>query len=370
MSNILFFTFNELIASNGISKKIKYQKKAIENNGNRVYLMYIQKENTNISLYIDKEKIVSYKYNFLWTFKILSLEQPILNFIKKYNIDCIYVRYTQFASPSICNLFKRIQAIDVNTILEIPTYPYDCEFKGTKKILGIWEKFWRKRLAKHINSIVTFTQIKYIWKIPTLQIKNGVDFSEIVLKRKNEVIQYKVELIAVAGIAFWHGFDRIIEGLHHYYNNKVNNKIEVHLNIIGKGDINVYNSLVDLVNKYSLNDYVTFYGEMYGKALDELFETADIAIGCLGCHRKNIKEVSSLKNVEYAARGIPFIYSEINKDFDNKPYVKKEKPDDSPINIMELVEWRKNLVIEPIEIRNTIVDSLSWEKQMDTVFNR
>ena len=92
-----------------------------------------------------------------------------------------------------------------------------------------------------------------------------------------------------------------------------------------------------------------------------------MAVGCLGCHRKKIKEISSLKNVEYAARGIPFIYSEINRDFDEMPYVKKEVPDDSPINICNLIDWRKNVSLQPIEIRNTIVNSLSWTSQMKRV---
>ena len=126
-------------------------------------------------------------------------------------------------------------------------------------------------------------------------------------------------------------------------------------------------SVFNLVKKYNLRDYISFYGEQYGKSLDALFETADLAIGCLGCHRKKIKEISSLKNVEYAARGIPFIYSEQNLDFDNMPYVKKELPDDSPINIQELVEWRKKVNIQPSEIRCTVEPALSWEQQMKKV---
>ena len=49
------------------------------------------------------------------------------------------------------------------------------------------------------------------------------------------------------------------------------------------------------------------------------------------------------------------------------PYVKKEVPDDSPINICNLIDWRKNVSLQPIEIRNTIVNSLSWTSQMKRV---
>lgn len=368
MNDVLLFTFNELKASNGISKKIEYQKSALEKNGCKVHLMYIKREGNQILLYINEKLIASYCYNVFWLLKMLSF-QCILSYIKENRIGYIYVRYIQFASFSINRLFKKFRCRNIKILLEIPTYPYDSEFKGFKMgLLLIWEKMWRKVLAKYLDYIVTYTQLDTIWGKPTIKIKNGVDFSKIKVREKNSPITNNVELIAVAGISFWHGFDRIIEGLYLYYQNR-KDTINVHLNIVGKGDINVYNSLVNLVDKYKLTKHVDFCGNQFGEALDVLFETADIAIGCLGCHRKNVKEVSSLKNVEYAARGIPFIYSEINRDFDNMVYIKKEPADDSPINIEELINWRKELSIQPRDICNTVKNILSWEEQMRIVQN-
>ncbi len=37
----------------------------------------------------------------------------------------------------------------------------------------------------------------------------------------------------------------------------------------------------------------------------------------------DIFKIKTLKNREYAARGIPFIYSEIDDDFENMPYIIK-----------------------------------------------
>ena len=71
--------------------------------------------------------------------------------------------------------------------------------------------------------------------------------------------------------------------------------------------------------------------------------------------------------MEYAARGIPFVYSEQSPDFDDMPYIKKELPDDSPINISELIEWRKQINIPPSEIRCTVEPALSWEQQMKII---
>ena len=367
MRNVLFFTFNELLASNGISKKIVYQKNALEKNGCKVHLMYVKAVDSYINLYIDSQLISSYRCNTFWRFKIVSLWK-IWKYVEESKIEYIYVRYTQFASFAVNRLFKYLKKNNIKVVLEIPTYPYDAEFRGAKmRIFLLWEKLWRMKLRSNLDYIITYTQLDTIWKCPTIKIRNGVDFSKIPLRHENKYINDRIELIAVATISFWHGFDRIIEGLNLYYQNITDDDVDVYLNIVGKGDISVYNSLVNLVGKYHLSDYVTFCGEQYGEELDKLFENADIAIGCLGCHRKNVMEVKSLKNVEYAARGIPFIYSEINDDFDSMKYVKKMSSDDSPINIQDLIVWRKNLCIQPQVIRDSIVEDLSWEKQMQIV---
>ena len=365
--NILFFTFHELQISNGVSKKILYQKKALEKNGNKVFLVHIKKEKNDISLYIEDRKIATFHNKYLWLFNLYLLNQSVLPFVKEHNIKHIYIRYTFFASPFTILLLRHLKSLGAKIVLEIPSYPYDKEFKTFKqKIFLSWEKCWRLQLAKKVDSIVTFSQCNSIWGRSTLKIKNGIDFSKIPIRLENKVIANNFTIITVANIAFWHGIDRIIEGLNLYYHHN-NANIKVYLKIIGKGDTRTYDSLISLVRKYELGEYVSFCGEQYGESLDNFFESADLAIGCLGCHRKKIKEISSLKNVEYAARGIPFVYSEQSPDFDDMPYIKKELPDDSPINISELIEWRKQINIPPSEIRCTVEPALSWEQQMKII---
>ena len=48
-----------------------------------------------------------------------------------------------------------------------------------------------------------------------------------------------------------------------------------------------------------------------GEELNELFNRADFAIGSLGRHRSGIYNIKTLKNREYAARGLAFMYSEM-----------------------------------------------------------
>jgi hypothetical protein len=73
-----------------------------------------------------------------------------------------------------------------------------------------------------------------------------------------------------------------------------------------------------------------------------------------------------LKNREYATRGIPFIYSEIDSDFEDMPYIVKAKPDESPIDIQEILDFLENHHFDSSEIRKT-VENLSWKIQMKRV---
>ena len=115
-----------------------------------------------------------------------------------------------------------------------------------------------------------------------------------------------------------------------------------------------------------MEDYVILYGKKHGKVLDAIFDWCDFGVGSLGRHRVGIQKIKTLKNREYAARGIPFIYSETDSDFDNKPYVLKVPADNSAININDVIDFYRKQSMSPQEIRDSIKD-LSWENQMRIV---
>ena len=91
-----------------------------------------------------------------------------------------------------------------------------------------------------------------------------------------------------------------------------------------------------------------------------------MAIGSLARHRSGITNIKTLKNREYAARGLSFIYSEQDSDFEDKPYILKVPADESPIEVNKKIEFYKKLNTIPLEIRSSIL-SLSWEAQMNKV---
>ncbi|NCU32622.1 MAG: glycosyltransferase family 1 protein [Candidatus Moranbacteria bacterium] len=221
----------------------------------------------------------------------------------------------------------------------------------------------RKRMAKYIHKIVTFSDDDFIFGRPTIKISNGIDFNSIPLKQPQTVLNEELHLIAVATIHPWHGFDRAIKGLIEYY--QMSQKRKVFLHIIGAGVPAVLDAYHELVaNHETLKDYIHFYGPLFGKELDDLFNQCQMGIGSLARHRSGITNLRSLKNREYAARGIPFVYSENDYDFEERPYVLKVPADETNISIKDLIRFYDSVKLTPQEIRNSIDPELSWEKQM------
>ena len=107
---------------------------------------------------------------------------------------------------------------------------------------------------------------------------------------------------------------------------------------------------------------------MHGQELDELFEECDFAIGSLARHRSKITHIKTLKNREYAARGIPFIYSEIDEDFETMPYILKAPADESAVDINHIISFINESRLIPHEIRDSI-KPLSWNVQLKLVLD-
>ena len=52
------------------------------------------------------------------------------------------------------------------------------------------------------------------------------------------------------------------------------------------------------------------------------------------------------------------------------PYVLKVKADDSAINISNIIDFLTKFNMTPVEIRNTILNKLSWDIQMKEVMDK
>lgn len=367
----LYITFRPLIDGDGISKKVKAQHQAFIKNGLDMELSYLSVDNGIRSYIIGEDKLIlgnkliaKLKHNLLYSL----LYDKLVKHIKKNNIEFIYIRYTSDASPSYIKFLKKIKSLGVIIFIEIPTYPYDGEINATNYYQSFnieREKHYRKQLYKVVDRIVTFSSDDEIYRIKCINISNAIDFNAIELREESPTHDY-VKFIAVAALVYWHGYDRIIEAIGEYYKNWDDSKRVIYIDILGGGGGGAYSSLLNQIEKLNLGKYVKLHGVKIDKELTELFKDADIGIGSLGRHRNGIFQMKALKNVEYAARGIPFIYSETNPDFEDKEYIYKVAADESPIDITKILEDFDYRKFVPQSIRNSVAH-LSWENQMGIV---
>lgn len=372
MKRVLFLSFSGYSEHNGISKKKLAQIKGLKecgcdvtncyytvdlDSGHRVWM-------TNESVLVDLGTGIRAKIK-----KRINYD-PILTYIKQERVSFVYMRSEHNASPFLICFAKQVRQNGIKIVMEIPTYPYDQEYSTFKgKYLLFVDKIFRKSLAKQLDAIVTFSNEPEIFGQRTIRISNGIDFNSIKLQQHRSHISSEIHLIAVAEIHYWHGFDRIVAGLADYYKSDRHNVGEVYLHIVGgfSGE-RERAEIVPLIIENQLENHVFLHGRLFGTALDDLFDRVDIGIGSLGRHRSHITHIKTLKNREYAARGIPFIYSEIDEDFEEMPYIMKVPADDSPISIERLVEFHDHVIMTAGEIRET-VQHLAWKNQMQKVIH-
>lgn len=365
MKKVLFLIFHGFDPNNGISKKISYQVDALAQCGLEVHLCYMD-EKDNKKRIIDHEVIADYGKGFLSKIRKRTEFSSISNYVKDHHIDLVYIRSNHNANLFTINMVKKMKAYGAKVVMEIPTYPYDTEYEAQGISRQIFQdKIFRNQLAKNLDAIVTFSDYDRIFGQRTIKISNGIDFDSVKMKTTINDTSKELNLIGVAEIHEWHGFDRLVKGLANYYSKPQEYIVRFH--VVGyffSSDIE--NEFKSIIAKNHMEDYVILYGKKHGEELDQIFEKCDFGVGSLGRHRVGIDKIKTLKNREYAARGIPFIYSETDSDFDNKPYVLKGPADESPANIQDIIDFYKKNSMSPQQIRESIKE-LSWKHQMGHV---
>jgi len=365
----IFIVFHALAEYSGITKKIRSQVKALNDCGVEAELCYLGWDEFGNQVRWVGDKVQKnfgggIKAKIEKRFEYNSLYQYIID----NNISLVYMRSLINAEPFIISFAKKLRRKGVKVVMEIPTFPYDHEGKELplpNKIRFNINKLFRYSQAKNLDAIITFSDYDRIFNQRTIKISNGVDFDSLPLKKTYRKTPEVLELLVVAELHYWHGVDRAISGINEYV--KLNHNQRVHLNIVGKPERASGFALKQQVEELGLNEYISFLGPLSGEELDKVFEKTDFGIGSLARHRSNITKIKTLKNREYAARGLGFVYSEIDEDFEEMPYIIKAPADETPLNISSIVEFYKNHNLNPIDIRKTIEPNLSWKNQMQKV---
>lgn len=265
---------------------------------------------------------------------------PFTNVWPYWSVDCIQNNdfdFMYFRRPSAINkpcleFLKNVKKNNKKVIMEIPTYPYDDEYVGIKKLLQLKDKHNRVKINGLVDRIVVVGyghDLPELWGVPVIQIDNGCDMTAFKVKRENEDYK-KVTLICVAMFSFWHGYERLIRGLSHYRNEGGKTKYR----ILFVGDGPELDSYKVITNSLNLESDIEFLGTLSGDDLDSAYNRADIAVGSLGLYKKNIDTCSTLKASEAFAKGMPIIIgNHINKlEDDNFKYYLEFENDESDID--------------------------------------
>lgn len=291
--------------------------------------------------------------------------------------DFIYVRRT-VADRAYVDFFEEIKKrySKCKIIVEIFTYPYDRDdfMKWNAWPFWIKEHIYRNKLRESIDRFVTYSNDKEIFGIQTIVTQNGIDLNKII-KVGGEYKKNKITLIAVAYMQRHHGYERIIEGLRRYYQQK-NNRYVVEFRLVGDGPEKM--KYQKLTERYHLQEYIKFYPTMSGEELEHIYDECDFALASFGMYKLGYTgKLSALKTREYLAKGMPIITGcKIDVLEDDYFYVKNFSNDQTVVNVSEIVDFYEKIIcknekkmITADEIRKFAEKTVGMEKVMQPIMD-
>ena len=252
--------------------------------------------------------------------------------------EYLYIREPYY-DDSFVRYLKSIKRHNksVKIILEIPTYPPQPKNWSLSVIAySMKDKVCGPKAARFIDAFVNFYGYKTIWGRPCICTLNGYEFDQVKLPYR--IKNTKITLLSVAITAYWHGYDRVIKGLHNYYSNGGKENFIYHM--VGS----ILPEHQQMIREYRLDSHVIMHGKLYGTALDALFQESFLGVDVLGGHRKNYKVSSSLKSREYGAWGMPIITSSPIDYLPKDSHYQFIAPyDDSPLDFEAIARYYHEL---------------------------
>ncbi len=355
--------------SDGVVKKILQQVNTLKKQGYEVdYTSYFDNEKS-IYLNSNEETILLGKVKFV---KGIELQCIIKKYLKGKVYDWIYVRRMGRIDPWGEAILKLLYEQNSKILYELPTYPYEMLSKDIASKIDIEiDKIYRRRLKKYVERIITYSQHRYIFEIPTINIMNGIDVDGIEII-KNEKRDAKIHLLAVALMQPSHGYERIIKGMARYVERGGN---KIHIHFVGEGPEKC--SYQKLVEELGLSDKIEFKTFLSGKELDEMYELADMTLIDFGAYKQGIHLTSALKSRESLAKGLPMITACKIDICEMVPfeYILEFSNDDSDIDMFEVENFYnkimrgKNKTEIAEEIRMYAKQNVDMSKTMQPVID-
>jgi glycosyltransferase involved in cell wall biosynthesis len=371
MAKILFYCPVDLQNSHnsGVAKKVMAQCKAFRRLGHEVDLLNFHQEGVMVNGKIaHRFSGNNYRYNFYVGFNRESARaiDP-----RQYNL--VYIRNNRgcFALPAFLGHMQR-ENPGAHLVVEIPTYPFGTEtVSWPVRIVSMLDEMWAyRRFSRYLRLIVNVNEYTEIFGVEALSIVNGVDLEGIVPAGPAVSRPGELSLLAVANLTPAHGYDRLLQGLGQYVAAGGHTKVTFH--VAGGGDEGT--RLAQMAQDLGIADSVVFHGHCSGKALDELYESCDMAVATMGIHRLGLTEASPLKVREYCAKGRPFVLGYRDSGLpENFPFAFQAPSDESPIDIAALIDFYEKLKTRQPdfrrEIRSFAEHNMTWESQLKRVLD-
>lgn len=263
-----------------------------------LYLFSLDKEDDELTYYVDFAE--SCKKVFVAKSKFISLYE-ILNIVRQYKINIIHANGLR---PNLL-VFLIKQFIDVKTIANIHSEE-DKDFllsrgkiKGTlgyKLNLFLYKNFdsivaVSKHTKNYLHSKIHHNNIKVIY--------NGIEVNTKHYKNSKKKGSQNIKIGIAGKLIPIKRFEQMVETMNILVNKLGYNNIE--LLIAGSGPLE--SELIEMVNKYRLDDCVYFYGHLNN--IDELYKSIDMLV------IPSESEGFSLVSIEAQSFNVPVIVSNI-----------------------------------------------------------
>lgn len=294
----------------------------------------------------------------------------VLRSLRRQKYDYAYMRHCPIGLKGF-RMLRRLHKSGCKTAVEIPSWPLENERQKSlpRRLYWAYSQFWWKRAAKYVSLFALIgAPADSCMGRPAVNIDNGVDVEAIPLRVHQPAEDGRLHFLAVAAMARWHGFDRIIEGVAQLPQEA---RRQVIVDMVGSEGDGSLARWQQLVQDRGLEEQILFHGYQTGDALDALFAGADVGVCSLGLHRNGYQVASHLKLREYAARGLPFLYSAGDPSLPEKTdFCLKIPADDSPVPMEEAMTFARQMRSQPRiprQMRAYAQQHMSWEKPMRTV---
>lgn len=350
--------------------KMRYQADALRSLGFELTTVVGREE----GVVLDGARVLSYRWTGGRPKRVLNHYAAFWKLVARAcpadKYDVIYLRHPG-ANPAMLAFlgWMKTRNPKLRIVLEVASYPLHGEAESlAQKLIVASDATLSRLLSKFVDYVVTFGGQQEIYGIPCIPSSNGVDVEALPMRHTPDFDPRAPRFLAVASLAKWHGYDRVLRGLRDSLDSS--SDFAPHVSLAGQGPASA--ELQALSGELGLDAHVTFHGMTTGPALDALFDGSDIGIASLGMHRIGLQSASSLKTREYSARGIPFICAGPDESFDESfEFALRVPVGESPLDLQQIAADYAGMLERngdpAVEMRAYAAANLSWRTRLSEI---